>query len=225
MTKFAILVFPGSNCDHDAYKVIDNIEGANPKFVWHKENNLSEYDAIVIPGGFSYGDYLRAGAIAKFSPIMNAVISESKKGKVIIGICNGFQILIESRLLPGALINNNGVKFKSKEISLSTKNYNTAFTNQIPKDKKLFMPIAHRKGNYRASDDLIKELKDNNQIAFTYSKEGGGNPNGSCLDIAGVFNKQKNILGMMPHPERAAELILGSNDGSLIFESIIKDTV
>jgi phosphoribosylformylglycinamidine synthase len=225
MTKFAILVFPGSNCDHDAYKVIDNIEGANPKFVWHRENNLSEYDVIVIPGGFSYGDYLRAGAIAKFSPIMKAVISESKKGKIIIGICNGFQILIESRLLPGALINNNGVKFKSKEVSLSTKNYNTTFTNQIPKDKKIFMPIAHRQGNYRASDDLIKKLKDNNQIAFTYSKEGGGNPNGSCLDIAGIFNKQKNILGMMPHPERASDLILGSNDGSLIFESIIKDTI
>ena len=225
MMKFAILVFPGSNCDHDAYKVIENIEGANPKFVWHRENNLSEYDAVIIPGGFSYGDYLRAGAIAKFSPIMNAVISESKKGKKIIGICNGFQILIESGLLPGALINNKGVKFKSKQISLSTKNYNTVFTNQIPKGKEIFMPIAHRQGNYISTDDLIKELIDNDQIAFTYSKGGGGNPNGSCLDIAGIFNKRKNILGMMPHPERASDLILGSNDGSLIFKSIIEDIV
>ena len=225
MMKFAILVFPGSNCDHDAYKVIENIEGANPKFIWHRENNLSEYDAVVIPGGFSYGDYLRAGAIAKFSPIMNAVISESKKGKKIIGICNGFQMLIESGLLPGALINNNGVKFKSKEISLSTKNYNTIFTNQIPRDKEIFMPIAHRQGNYTASDDLIKELEDNNQIAFTYSKGGGGNPNGSCLDIAGILNKQKNVLGMMPHPERASDSILGSNDGTFIFKSIIGDII
>ncbi len=223
--KFAILVFPGSNCDHDAYKVIEDIEGAKPEFVWHRESNLSKYDAIIIPGGFSYGDYLRAGAIAKFSPIMEAVVSESKKGKKIIGICNGFQILIESDLLPGALINNKGVKFKSKEISLSTKNHGTVFTNQIPKDKEIFMPIAHRQGNYTASDDLIKELQDNEQIAFTYGKLGGGNPNGSCMDIAGIFNKQKNVLGMMPHPERASDSILGSNDGSLIFKSIVRGIV
>ena len=219
--KFAILVFPGSNCDHDAYKVIEEIEGASAKFVWHKENNLSEYDSIIIPGGFSYGDYLRAGAIAKFSPIMNAVISEAKKGKNIIGICNGFQILIESNLLQGSLINNAGVKFKSKEISLSTKNHNTVFTNLIPENKDIFMPIAHRQGNYVASDDMQKELQDNNQIAFTYASSGGGNPNGSCMDIAGIFNKNKNILGMMPHPERASDSILGSDDGSLIFKSIV----
>ena len=220
--KFAIIIFPGSNCDHDAYKVIDNIEGVKPEFVWHKENDLSKYDAIIVPGGFSYGDYLRAGAIAKFSPIMNAVISESKKGKKIIGICNGFQILIESGLLPGALINNSGVKFKSKEVSLFTENHDTVFTNQIPKNKKMFMPIAHRQGNYLADDDTLKSLKDNDQIAFTYSPEGGGNPNGSSLDIAGVFNNRKNILGMMPHPERASDILLGSNDGSLIFKSMIE---
>ncbi len=220
--KFAIIVFPGSNCDHDAYKVIEEIEGAKPEFVWHRDNDLSGYDSIIVPGGFSYGDYLRAGAIAKFSPIMNAVISEAKKGKQIIGICNGFQILIESGLLPGSLINNSGVKFKSKQVALTTQNYDTVFTNQIPKDKKMFMPIAHRQGNYLVDTDTIEQLKDNDQIAFTYSSKGGGNPNGSCLDIAGVFNSKKNILGMMPHPERASDPLLGSNDGSLIFRSMIE---
>ena len=220
--KFAIIVFPGSNCDHDAYKVIEEIEGAKPEFVWHRDNDLSGYDSIIVPGGFSYGDYLRAGAIAKFSPIMNAVISEAKKGKKIIGICNGFQILIESGLLPGSLINNSGVKFKSKQVALTTQNYDTVFTNQIPKDKKMFMPIAHRQGNYLVDTDTIEQLKDNDQIAFTYSSKGGGNPNGSCLDIAGVFNSKKNILGMMPHPERASDPLLGSNDGSLIFRSMIE---
>ena len=220
--KFAILVFPGSNCDHDAYKVIDNLDGAYPSFVWHKENNLSDFDCIIIPGGFSYGDYLRAGAIAKFSPIMKAVISEAGKGKRIIGICNGFQILLESKLLEGALINNNKVKFRSKEVSLNTKNYNTIFTRDIPEDKEIVMPIAHRQGNYIASENTLKKLRDNNQIAFTYSDLKGGNPNGSCLDIAGIFNKEKNVLGMMPHPERASDPILGSNDGLHIFKSILK---
>ena len=219
--KFAILVFPGSNCDHDAYKVIEGIEGVSAKFVWHKENDLSAYDTIIVPGGFSYGDYLRAGAIAKFSPIMSALVNEAKKGKNIIGICNGFQILIEANLLEGSLINNNGVKFKSKEVSLLAKNLDTAFTNLIPENKELFMPIAHRQGNYIASDDLQKKLIDNSQIAFTYSSSRGGNPNGSNMDIAGIFNENKNILGMMPHPERASDSILGSNDGALIFKSII----
>ena len=219
--KFAILVFPGSNCDHDAYKVIDNIDGAHPTFVWHKENNLSDFDCIIVPGGFSYGDYLRAGAIAKFSPIMKAVVSEAKKGKKIIGICNGFQILLESKLLEGALINNNKVKFRSKVVSLNTENYDTTFTQDIPKNKEIIMPIAHRQGNYIASENMLKKLKDNNQIAFTYSDLKGGNPNGSCLDIAGIFNESKNVLGMMPHPERASDPILGSDDGLYIFNSIL----
>ena len=219
--KFAILVFPGSNCDHDAYKVIDNIDGAHPTFVWHKENNLSDFDCIIVPGGFSYGDYLRAGAIAKFSPIMKAVVSEAKKGKKIIGICNGFQILLESQLLEGALINNNKVKFRSKVVSLNTENYDTTFTQDIPKNKEIVMPIAHRQGNYIASENMLKKLKDNNQIAFTYSDLKGGNPNGSCLDIAGIFNESKNVLGMMPHPERASDPILGSDDGLYIFNSIL----
>ena len=221
--KFAIIVFPGSNCDHDAYKVIENIDGATPEFVWHKENDLSRFDSIIIPGGFSYGDYLRAGAIAKFSPIMNAIISAAKEGKSIIGICNGFQILIEAGLLPGALINNNGVKFKSKQVSLRTENFDTIFTNKIPKDKKLFMPIAHRQGNYLADKETLKQISDNGQIAFTYTAEAGGNPNGSCQDIAGIFNKNKNILGMMPHPERASDTLLGSADGALIFHSMLEN--
>ena len=221
--KFAIIVFPGSNCDHDAYKVIENIDGATPEFVWHKENDLSRFDSIIVPGGFSYGDYLRAGAIAKFSPIMNAIISAAKEGKSIIGICNGFQILIEAGLLPGALINNNGVKFKSKQVSLRTENFDTIFTNKIPKDKKLFMPIAHRQGNYLADKETLKQISDNGQIAFTYTAEAGGNPNGSCQDIAGIFNKNKNILGMMPHPERASDTLLGSADGALIFHSMLEN--
>ena len=221
--KFAIIVFPGSNCDHDAYKVIENIDGATPEFVWHKENDLSRFDSIIVPGGFSYGDYLRAGAIAKFSPIMNAIISAAKKGKSIIGICNGFQILIEAGLLPGALINNNGVKFKSKQVSLHTENFDTIFTNKIPKDKKMFMPIAHRQGNYLADKETLEQISDNGQIAFTYTSDAGGNPNGSCKDIAGIFNKNKNILGMMPHPERASDTLLGSADGALIFHSMLEN--
>ena len=221
--KFAIIVFPGSNCDHDAYKVIENIDGATPEFIWHKENNLSRFDSIIVPGGFSYGDYLRAGAIAKFSPIMNAIISAAKEGKSIIGICNGFQILIEAGLLPGALINNNGVKFKSKQVSLRTENFDTIFTNKIPKDKKMFMPIAHRQGNFLADKETLKQISDNGQIAFTYTADAGGNPNGSCQDIAGIFNENKNILGMMPHPERASDTLLGSDDGVLIFHSMLEN--
>tara|TARA_Y100001970_G_scaffold293631_1_gene441812 strand:- start:363 stop:1031 length:669 start_codon:yes stop_codon:yes gene_type:complete len=219
--KFAILVFPGSNCDHDAYKVIDNLEGAYPSFVWHKENDLSNFDCIIVPGGFSYGDYLRAGAIAKFSPIMKSLVFEANKGKKIIGICNGFQILLESGLLEGALINNNGVKFKSQAVSLNTENYESPFTKSIPKNKEMIMPIAHRQGNYIASEDILKKLKDNNQIAFTYSRLKGGNPNGSALNIAGILNEKKNVLGMMPHPERASDSILGSDDGLHIFKSIL----
>ena len=219
--KFAIIVFPGSNCDHDAYKVIENIDGATPEFVWHKENDLSKFDSIIVPGGFSYGDYLRAGAIAKFSPIMNAIVAASKAGKSIIGICNGFQILIEAGLLPGALINNNGVKFKSKQVSLRAENIDTIFTNKIPKDKKLFMPIAHRQGNYLADKETLEQISDNGQIAFTYTSDAGGNPNGSCLNIAGIFNKNKNILGMMPHPERMADKVLSGEDGLGLFLSLM----
>ena len=217
--KFAVIVFPGSNCDNDAYYVIRNQLEVEVDFVWHKDSDLSNYDGIIIPGGFSYGDYLRAGAVARFSKIMNAIKLESTKGKAIIGICNGFQILVESGLLPGALITNKSTRFISKEIQLEVLNNESLFTKKYGNQEIITMPIAHKQGNYFADELLLKELEDNNQIAFKYTK----NPNGSCNDIAGIFNKQKNILGMMPHPERAAENILGSKDGVKIFESILSN--
>ena len=219
MNRFAIIVFPGSNCDHDAYHVIKKINNTSVDFVWHKETDLKNYDSIIIPGGFSYGDYLRAGAIARFSPIMKAVVNESNKGKKIIGICNGFQILIECGLLPGSLLNNINIKFLSKNVSLEVINNDSSFTHLINKNDTLSMPIAHRQGNYFASRELIQELEDNNQIAFKYK---GDNPNGSASDIAGILNSEKNVLGMMPHPERASDSILGSKDGYKIFQSIVE---
>ncbi|MDB4859708.1 phosphoribosylformylglycinamidine synthase subunit PurQ [Candidatus Marinimicrobia bacterium] len=217
MTKCAVLVFPGSNCDNDAYFVLKNIFKIEVDFVWHKDSNLDSYHMILIPGGFSYGDYLRTGAIAKFSPIMKEVVSKSKKGIPVIGICNGFQILLECGLLPGALINNKNIKFLSQNVKLEVQDNLSIFTNKLNKGDTLEMPIAHKQGNYIADIDTIKMLKDNNRIAFKYSN----NPNGSQLDIAGITNKRGNVLGMMPHPERACDKILGSDDGKLIFQSII----
>tara|TARA_Y100001970_G_scaffold23186_1_gene27159 strand:+ start:12309 stop:12980 length:672 start_codon:yes stop_codon:yes gene_type:complete len=217
--KFAVIVFPGSNCDNDAYYVIKKRLGVNVDFVWHKNTDLNHYDCIIIPGGFSYGDYLRAGAVARFSNIMNAIKLAAQKGKAVIGICNGFQILVESGLLPGALITNQSTRFISKETHLKVLNNNSLFTNKYKNQEIITMPIAHKQGNYYADQALLNQLKDNNQIAFQYSN----NPNGSCYDIAGIFNKEKNILGMMPHPERASEKILGSNDGLKIFESMLSN--
>jgi phosphoribosylformylglycinamidine synthase I len=217
--RAAIIVFPGSNCDHDAYYVIRKVMNKEVDFIWHKEGSLANYDFILIPGGFSYGDYLRAGAIARFSPIMEEVIRCANKGVPIMGICNGFQILIESGLLSGALINNKKVKFLSQNITLKVASTNSIFTQDLKKDQRLNMPIAHRQGNFFASDDDVKKLQDGDQIAFTYDQ----NPNGSMGDIAGIFNENRNILGMMPHPERAAESILGSSDGLAIFESVIEN--
>ena len=217
--KFAIIIFPGSNCDYDAFYALKNI-GYDVEFVWHKNTSLKNFDGILIPGGFSYGDYLRTGAIAKFSPIMKTIVKESKKGKIIIGICNGFQILIESGLLPGALINNSNIKFISKQVTLNIKSSNSVFTKHV-NCQQLKMPIAHRQGNYIASDKTLNELKNNDQILFEYAN----NPNGSMLNIAGITNKKGNVLGMMPHPERASEGVLGSSDGKLIFESVLKNYV
>jgi len=218
MKKVAIIVFPGSNCDHDAFHVINSIGNVKVDFVWHKDSDLSLYDVIVIPGGFSYGDYLRAGAIARFSPIMKSIVAESKKGKKIIGICNGFQILIECDFLPGALIINKNIKFLSKMICLDVVNNESAFTHLYKKGELISMPIAHRQGNYLADLELVRRLEDNNQIAFRYHSQ---NLNGSVSDIAGIFNENKNVLGMMPHPERASDPILGSDDGLNIFKSIL----
>jgi len=217
--RAAIIVFPGSNCDHDAYYVIQKILNKDVDFIWHKEGSLANYDFILVPGGFSYGDYLRAGAIARFSPIMEEVIQSAKRGIPVMGICNGFQILIESGLLPGALINNKDVKFLSQNVTLKVASTNSIFTQDLAVGQKLDMPIAHRQGNFFASDDVIKKLQDDDHIAFTYDN----NPNGSMGNIAGIFNRNRNVLGMMPHPERAAESILGSSDGLAIFESLVEN--
>ena len=221
MTKCAVLVFPGSNCDNDAYFVLNKTFNIEVDFVWHKNSNLDSYNMILIPGGFSYGDYLRTGAIAKFSPIMKEVISKSKKGIPVIGICNGFQILLECGLLPGALINNKNIKFLSKNVILEVKNNSSVFTNKLKIGDTLKMPIAHREGNYIAGDDTLKLLEDNDRILFRYLN----NPNGSQLDIAGITNEMGNVLGMMPHPERACDKILGSEDGKFIFQSILESNI
>ena len=216
---FAVIVFPGSNCDHDAYHVFSHILDVPVNFVWHRETDLKKYDAIIIPGGFSYGDYLRTGAIARFSPVMESVIKEANAGKPIFGICNGFQILIESGLLPGALIINQDVRFLSQDVTLEVDSTDSIYTRSLKKGHRLTMPIAHKQGNFIADTDTLKILKNENRIAFRYSKN--KNPNGSTDRIAGILNKEKNVLGMMPHPERAVESILGSDDGIDIFKSMI----
>ena len=219
--KFVVVVFPGSNCDHDAYYALKHNLDVSVDFVWHKETDLKKYDAIVIPGGFSYGDYLRTGAIARFSPIMDAVIKEANKGKPVFGICNGFQILIESGLLPGALIVNKGVRFLSQDVIIEVVNNNSIFTKIFKIGQRLQMPIAHKQGNFIADQETLHLLEDEDRIIFSYSDDRTGNPNGSMKNIAGIVNKRRNVLGMMPHPERAAESILGSNDGIEIFKSML----
>ena len=218
---FAVIVFPGSNCDHDAYHVFRHILDVPVDFVWHRETDLKKYDAIIIPGGFSYGDYLRTGAIARFSPVMESVIKEAHAGKPVFGICNGFQILIESGLLPGALIINKDVRFLSQDVTLEVDSTDSIYTRSLKKGRKLTMPIAHKQGNFIADENTLKMLEDEDRIAFRYSKGRKGNPNGSTNRIAGILNKKRNVLGMMPHPERAVESILGSDDGIDIFKSMI----
>ena len=218
---FAVIVFPGSNCDHDAYHVFRHILDVPVDFVWHRETDLKKYDAIIIPGGFSYGDYLRTGAIARFSPVMESVIKEANAGKPVFGICNGFQILIESGLLPGALIINKDVRFLSQDVTLEVDSTDSIYTRSLKKGRKLTMPIAHKQGNFIADENTFKMLEDEDRIAFRYNKGKNVNPNGSTNRIAGILNKKRNVLGMMPHPERAVESILGSDDGIDIFKSMI----
>ena len=218
---FAVIVLPGSNCDHDAYHVFRHILDVPVDFVWHRETDLKKYDAILIPGGFSYGDYLRTGAIARFSPVMESIIKEANAGKPVFGICNGFQILIESGLLPGALIVNQDVRFLNQNVSIEVDSTNSIYTRSLKKGRRLTMPIAHKQGNFIADEDTLNMLQDEDRIAFRYYKGRNGNPNGSKKRIAGILNKKRNVLGMMPHPERAAESILGSDDGIDIFKSII----
>ncbi len=220
--KAAVIVFPGSNCDHDAYHVFRHILDIPVDFVWHKEKEVGKYDLLLIPGGFSYGDYLRTGAIARFSPVMESVIAEAKKGKPVFGICNGFQILIESGLLPGSLIINENVRFLSQNVTLEVENTDSIYTKSLEKGQMLTMPIAHKQGNFIADDDTLNQIEGEGQVAFRYTDGEDGNPNGSMNRIAGILNKEKNVLGMMPHPERAAESLLGSQDGLHIFTSILE---
>ena len=221
----SVIVFPGSNCDRDIADALEKLEFKN-KMVWHKENELPKSDLIVIPGGFSYGDYLRSGAIAAKSKILEQVIKAGKDGCLILGICNGFQILTETGLLPGALLRNSKLKFICKNVFIKTTNNQTAFTKKIPENKILSIPIAHNEGNYFASKEEIQSLKEHNQIVFQYCDEEGNisgesNPNGSFLNIAGISNQNKNVLGMMPHPERSIDQLLGGVDGQGIFQSLL----
>jgi len=224
--KSSVIVFPGSNCDRDVAIALEKFKIKN-QMVWHNDPNLPKCDLVVLPGGFSYGDYLRSGCIASKSKIINEVLKHGKNGGLILGICNGFQILIETGLLPGALLRNKKLKFLSKNIHLKVINTNNIFCSGYKKKDIIELPIAHNEGNYFASVDLIKKLEDNNLIAFKYSNNKGiieknSNPNGSLNNIAGILNENKNILGMMPHPERLIDPILSGEDGSILFESMFK---
>ncbi len=224
--KFAVVVFPGSNCDADCYHAVKNVMGQEVDYVWHKEENLKGYDALILPGGFSYGDYLRTGAIARFSPIMPAVVDFARRGGLVIGICNGFQILLEAGLLPGAMLRNKSLRFVCDTVYLKVKRSGTPFTNQLQEGELIRVPVAHGEGNYYCGPATLEELERNRQIVFTYSGPGGEegeeyNPNGSQANIAGIINREGNVLGMMPHPERCAEHVLGGTDGCRIFASMI----
>ena len=223
--KFGVVVFPGSNCDHDTYYVLKKILNYEVIFLWHKQTTIENCDMIILPGGFSYGDYLRTGSIARFSPIMNEVIRFANKGGYVLGICNGFQILLEAGLLPGVMLKNESLNFVCKDVYLSTENYKTAYTIGIDKNGPLKIPIAHGDGNYFADRETLNKLQDNKQIVFRYCSSDGiitndYNPNGSVFNIAGVMNKNGNVLGMMPHPERSSDPVLDKTDGSLIFKSL-----
>lgn len=215
--KFAVLVFPGSNCDIDCYKAVEETIGQTVDYVWHTATDLSAYDCIIVPGGFSYGDYLRCGAISRFAPVMNEVAKAAEQGKYIIGICNGFQILTEAGLLPGALLRNEGMKFICHDAVLKVENNNTPFTREYEAGEEIVIPIAHGEGNYYCDEETLAEITANNQIVFTYKN----NHNGSLNNIAGVSNKAGNVVGMMPHPERAVNEVLGTTDGKRMFTSIL----
>ncbi|MBI3189531.1 MAG: phosphoribosylformylglycinamidine synthase subunit PurQ [Ignavibacteriales bacterium] len=224
--KFGVVVFPGSNCDHDAYHTLKHIYHQETVFLWHKNSSLEDVDVVILPGGFSYGDYLRCGAIARFSPIMKEVVSFANRGGTVIGICNGFQILCEAGLLPGALLRNEGLSFVCKFVNLRVENAETMFTNRCQTGEVLSIPIAHGEGNYYVDDATLHELEENKQILFRYSELNGlltqqANPNGSRSNIAGIVNKLGNVMGMMPHPERAADPTLGPTDGQKIFSSLL----
>lgn len=224
--KFGVVIFPGSNCDQDMIYVLNKIMGQEVVELWHKDHDLKNVDCVVLPGGFSYGDYLRSGAIARFSPIMNEVIDFAGKGGYVFGVCNGFQVLCESHLLPGALLHNDSRKFICKNVNIKAQTNNTLITSKVPMDRALKIPIAHGEGRFYANEAMMKELNANDQILFRYCDENGNitpeaNPNGALENIAGICNAGRNVFGMMPHPERAADTELSNKDGKWLFESLI----
>lgn len=224
--KAAVVVFPGSNCDTDCFHALRDVMKTPVEFVWHKERNLPKVDLVVLPGGFSYGDYLRTGAIARFSPAMESVQKHAAEGRAVIGVCNGFQILLEAGLLPGAMLRNRSLSFICRHVWLRTEDTNTPFSKSLRKGETLRIPIAHGEGNYYCDDETFKRLEDKSQIVFRYSSPEGKlgdefNPNGSRSHIAGIVDEKRNVLGMMPHPERASESILASEDGRKIWESLL----
>jgi phosphoribosylformylglycinamidine synthase len=224
--KFGIVVLPGSNCDHDAIHVAKNVVGADAELLWHKDTDLKGSDCVIVPGGFAFGDYLRAGALAKFAPIMEPIKRHAAAGGLVFGICNGFQVLTEVGLLPGALMRNEHVRFVARDVYLRTEETDTPFTSELQRGQVLRVPIAHGEGNYFADDALLDELERNRQVIFRYCEPEGritaaANPNGSARNIAGICNAARNVLGMMPHPERCSEELLGNADGLGIFKSIV----
>ncbi len=219
--KVGVVVFPGSNCDHDAYYVFKDVVGADTKFLWHKEGSIGDRNIVVLPGGFSYGDYLRCGAISRFSSIMQDVVRFAHNGGIVIGICNGFQILCESGLLPGALLKNENLKFICKTVSLKVENNKSIFTYKYDVKENIDIPIAHGEGNYFCSEETLTELIGNNQILFTYNE----NPNGSVYNIAGIQNLNRNVMGMMPHPERASDPKVGGTDGVRLMQGVAESVI
>jgi phosphoribosylformylglycinamidine synthase I len=223
--KFGVVMFPGSNCDHDTYHVISKVIGQPVDFLWHRQNTVADCDAVILPGGFSYGDYLRTGAIARFSPVMGAIKEFASRGGLVMGICNGFQILCEAGLLPGALLRNKDLRFICDHVNIRVEATDTPYTNRCQRGQVLSVPIAHGDGNYFCDAETLAELQHDNRIIFRYSDENGNltanaNPNGSLDNIAGICNRERNVLGLMPHPERASEQLLGSSDGRIIFYSL-----
>jgi phosphoribosylformylglycinamidine synthase len=228
--KIGIVVFPGSNCDHDAHYVAETIMEQDARLIWHKEASIGDVDVVILPGGFSYGDYLRCGAIARFSPVMKDVVRFANNGGLVIGICNGFQVLTEAGLLPGVLLRNKSLLFICKYLHLRVENANTKFSNKCEPGDVLEIPIAHGEGNYFTDPETLKRIEDNQQVVFRYCDRSGqltdeANPNGSINSIAGIINENGNVLGMMPHPERASDPVLKHTDGRKIFESIIQSFV
>jgi phosphoribosylformylglycinamidine synthase len=225
--RFGVVVFPGSNCDHDAYHAAKHVLGQDARFIWHEEESVGDVDAVIIPGGFSYGDYLRSGAIARFSPIMQDVVRFAEEGGLVLGICNGFQILCEAGLLPGTLLRNESLRFVSKPTTLRVENADTPFTGALQPGQVVTFPVAHGEGRYYAEDDVLDRLDANDQILFRYSTPDGtltddANPNGSVRNVGGIINEDGNVCGLMPHPERCVEAMIGGTDGRFIFESLIE---